>query len=373
MVAKASYGFCSRRHTRALRLAGMVAAFGGCTDPTFVPADAAASMRQEREEAGPADDDAGGPPDTEPVIQDGGVEEGSDAQVRADAASEDAAVAPTDGGPPSASATDAAPSAALPAWALDLVGTYAKRSINFSYDDYEATPTNTRNEESSILKIAQSGSTLTVSIQLCGYTVTLRDLNDPLIFKYPSRYPPLTGKLELDATTRTFSSAAMVGHLGFAPERGRDCAGGRRQRYDDQSWNATTCACSAGSIPVAIDDCRVTDTDGDMKAGITARNPLGLGSYADVMLVFDYSVAFSDGQVKTTGRHELRETRAQSPACLSTSGACSVGKNQLCPGGYVKLIQLSKQVTDADCDDFPHGEFGPPDPAWPMDVDCRTK
>lgn len=292
-----------------------------------------------------------------------------------DAASEDAASAPSDGGEPMLSNSEAGAAGGLPSWALELVGTYAKRSVTFSYDDYVPPPTNTQNVEHAIVKIAQQNDKLRVTMQPCEYTVALKgDSGSPVAFKYPDRFPPLTGDI-LIGDDDTFVSSPMISHLGFDPVRGGGCTNGRRAPYEDQPWLMDSCQCFAGVLPGMQTDCRVTDTDGDNRSGITMLNPGPItGRYTDVSIVFDYAVTISKGELKSGKRVEWSETRTQSQACINASvDLCSVGNNQLCPGGTTMLIRLSEQVTDAGCEALDKGLFPPAGNSWPEPIDCRMK
>jgi hypothetical protein len=262
---------------------------------------------------------------------------------------------------------------ALPAWALPLVGTYAVRSVTFSYDDAALPAINTRNVDHSLLKITRSGEELLVSSQLCSYAVSVKggQGTSPLSFTNAARTPPLKGRIVLGAPN-TFSAAPMLQHLGFDPTRAScEMGSNRRTKFDDQSWyTATTCVCYATSVPEHVDDCRVIDGDGDGKPGLSAHGPSPLGAtVADYLLVFDYSVALLDGQVDPNRMHTLRELRAQAPSCINTAtDGCSVGNNQLCPGGATKLLPVDEGTT---CATLNMGDFGPPE-QFPVEVDCRA-
>lgn len=270
--------------------------------------------------------------------------------------------------------SDAAPVDGLPAWAASLVGTYGKRSVTFSVDDAPGTPLNTRNVEHAIVKIVQTGNMLSLSSQMCSYTVVIKGAqgSPPLVFKNATSMPPLLGRIVLGATN-SFSSEPMLQHLGFDPARGNSCNGaGRRAKFEDQTWiTGTSCECYPTSVPEHIDDCRVIDSDGDGKPGITTHGPSPLGTtVSDYAFVFDYSVTIVDGKVGVNRMHELREVRAQEPSCINfINDGCSIGNNQLCPGGFTRLIPLDAAAT---CASLNTGDFGPPDP-FPVEVDCRAK
>jgi hypothetical protein len=288
---------------------------------------------------------------------------------------------------PEAGPPDAAPSAAeagadpivepvaggLPAWAQPLLGTYAKRSTDFSYDDNPSPPINTRNVEHSIVKVVQNGSVLEWTSQLCSYAVSIKGSpgTPPLNLPNTAGMPPLKGHLTLGAPG-SFSAAPMLQHLGFDPARGTCDTSNRRTKFDDQTWiSGATCTCYATSVPEHVDDCRVIDGDADGKPGIIARGPSPLGTtISNYAMVFDYSVTISDGTIKPDRAHELHEVRAQQPGCINTAvDGCSFGNNQLCPGVTTRLLPVDDAVT---CATLNTGDFGPAE-SFPVEANCRAK
>jgi hypothetical protein len=379
-----------KRRSRSLAfvIVAVSLASQACTEPTFSDAGAA----PEPAESDATDGDAperdgtegdGGSPELDGTTSAGGAMDsalgeatdaaGSDAAVSLPAlmdatslAESGAASDATLDGPSGPAVADAG----LPAWAEPLIGSYARRSVTFSYDELlKPRPGNTRNVEYSILTIAKRDAELELSIQLCEYNVSVEgSATAPLFFKHPSRIPPLKGKIVLGASS-TFESEPMVHHLGFDPARGSTCgASGRRERYPEQSWiTGSTCQCLSSVMPGSINDCRVTDTDADGLPGLTLRNDLGTLAL-DVSIAFDYSLTFREGQVKANRRHELREVRMQTAACINAAvDACDLGYNELCPGGSTRLLPLPGEAT---CADLKPGDFGPLD-GFPATVDCR--
>lgn len=261
----------------------------------------------------------------------------------------------------------------LPGWARPLLGTYIKRSTDFSYDDNPTPPINTRNVELSVVRVTENGGQLEWTSQLCSYVVTIKGQPNtpPLSFPNATDTPPLKGRLIL-SEPGTFSSAPMLQHLGFDPQRGTGCdAGNRRPKFVDQTWiSGATCTCYATSVPEHVDDCRVIDGDGDGKAGVVARGPSPLGtSVSTYAMVFDYAVTIRDGKVKPDRTHELREVRAQQPACINRAvDNCSIGNNQLCPGSTTRLLPVDDAVT---CATLNMGDFGPAE-LFPVETNCRA-
>jgi hypothetical protein len=275
-----------------------------------------------------------------------------------------------------AAVEDAGPANALPAWATnELAGAYAKRSVTFSYDDSLIPPGNTRNVEYSIVKITPTDGVLELTIQLCDFSISLAN-NEwaPVVFTNAASTPLMKGRLRLDGE-RAFSTEPMVQHLGFDPARSNGCVpGNRRMKFPDQAWiSGATCECSPTSLPTSVSDCRAVDSDADGRPGITVRGPYRLsGALTDVLFVFDYSVTLADGQVKSGGRHLLREVRAQEAGCLNAAvDSCYAGNNVLCPGGSSVLLPLAPS-DQATCAALNRGAFGPLD-AFPAEVDCRAK
>lgn len=267
----------------------------------------------------------------------------------------------------------------IPQWALALVGTFAKRSVTFSYDDYVSgsqKPFNTRNVELSLVRIAQNGSQLDLTIQLCGYVVSVQNDNRVVAFKNAPLTPPLKGRIVLGEANH-FSSAGeggapgteMLSHLGFDPSSSRTsmCApGSRRPKFEDQKWitSSAYCQCYGSSIPDDADDCRVIDSDGDGQPGIAANGPSPLSGTFDYVMLFDYAVKIVAGEFSgdPQAAPSWQEVRRQTQSCILADG-CGVGNNLLCPGGTTLLQRKAAATT---CADFTAGDFGPLD-NWPPD------
>jgi hypothetical protein len=352
-----------------------------CTDPSF-PDDLHDASVAETDGGDDAPDGGDAPSSRldaalggDDGAQRGAEEDASPAPQQDGASPSDAGAAGEAGQATPADAEAGAPAAsALPTWAKDLPGTYAKRSVTFSYDESLGTAGgNTRNVEHSIITITENGDELEVSMQLCDFTVELESSSSPPVsFKHVSAVAPVVGHIVLEPPNG-FSSEPMLLHLGFEPTRGNSCgASGRRDKFEEQSWiTGPSCTCSASALPTGINDCRLTDSDGDGKPAVTARGqylPLTT-MLSDIVLVFDISVTFVEGRVATNGRHDLHEVRAQAASCVNASvDYCNVGNNELCPAGFARLIPLTEGATCAELD---RGAFGPPD-GFPVDVDCRA-
>jgi hypothetical protein len=344
--------------------AGALGAFA-CTKPTFVE-DAgmdhhAASDDQPGEGDGEMMDeerDATSDParanDAESAVMSGDAS----AAVASDGSTsvvQDASAPASDAGTNvSTDGSDAATGGALPDWARPLIGSYAKRSVTFSYE--ETVPVfNTRNVEDSILTIAQNGDALEASIKLCSYEVQAMGLM-PVYFKNTAGMQPRKGHILL-GTANTFTSEPMPQQLGFDRARA-DCNGSaHRMKYPDQTWiKGLQCDCSAARLPDSLTDCRVTDGDGDGNAGITLRAQFSpVAVLSDAVIAFESSVTFVAGQVMANKDHTVSELRSQGQSCLDPDNdSCNLGNNQLCAGGTTKLI-AQEQVS---CSNFPAAAFG---------------
>lgn len=364
----------------------------GCTEPRFRDAEKLDAEASRAEDGGGSDEadtlDATRParpredvPDARHNGLDAGTSQGGGGREAGQVTAPDAGSRQASDAATLLMSGDAGGSAsAIPAWALPLVGTYAKRSVTFSYDDFVDTrngeqPFNTRNVELSLVKIAQNGNQLDLSIQLCGYAVSVQNDSRAVVFKYASRTPPLKGRLVLGEPNH-FTSAAegaaagteMLSHLGFDPSSARTAMctpGGRRPKFEDQKWitSSSYCQCYATALPEAIDDCRIVDSDGDGQPGIAANGPSVLTT-VDFVMVFDYAVKIVDGEFSGDPQAApiWKEARRQTQACFAND-LCGVGNNLLCPGGTTLLLRRTAQTT---CADFTAGDFGPLD-GWLMD------
>lgn len=360
----------------------MLAASGhACTQPTFsnrglAEHDAAITSEPEMADGDAKDEqgeeDASSDPARPSEPDDGATS--VDASVRTDAGVGDVVsggeagiTASQDAGPPpTMQHNDAGSAGSLPEWAQALIGTYAKRSVSFSYDA-QSNPPNTRNIEDSILTIEQDGAGLRAKVQLCHYEVQLTGWR-PLSFKYAFVIPPVKAPILLGADN-TFSSEPMTQQLGFDPAR-NDCQGSvGRSRYIDQTWNTgPTCTCASTRVPTTLNDCRLTDADGDNRAGITATaQVVPFADLSDVVMVFQQSVTLVEGHVVANKNHTLKELRTQDQACLDNAhDLCSFGATQLCPSTVTTKLIFQSQ---ASCGTFPDAAFGAL-PEYPANPKC---
>jgi hypothetical protein len=380
-----------RRAARALLcVAHVMLGTQACTEPTFsdrdadaegalsqdgAPAQASDATSMAGDAASMPDDEASSTPEPDAGSLPADAGTSSSPSDASDATTLDSGAGSVDADASPSAVLDTGPANTLPPWANELTGAYAKRSVTFSYDDSLIPPGNTRNVEYSIVTITPKDGALELTIQLCDFSLSVA--NDgwlPVVFTNVASTPVMKGRIRLDAE-RAFSTDPIVQHLGFDPARSNGCApGNRRMKFPDQTWiTGTTCECSSTALPTSTADCRALDSDADGKPGINARGPYRIsGALTDVAFVFDHSLAFVDGQVKSGGRHQLREVRAQEAGCLNAAvEPCYAGHNVLCPGGSSVLLPIAPG-DQATCAALNRGAFGPLD-AFPAEVDCRTK
>jgi hypothetical protein len=341
-----------------LLAAGVIAA-AACTDPTFAdPDEGGATTRSDAEVAATAGADSSisssneagdSPRDASVPDPDKDADDhtpASDAGSSAPDANVPAAEAGNarDAGNDSMVVTPVDP---VPGWAKPLLGRYAKRSVIYAYDD--SVPTVTLTIEDSLVQItADADGALKLRSQLCSYVVGWRSGAALLTLDKPESIAPIEMHITLGSAPH-FSTDTAMQQMGYDPSRQSRCTSGasRAMKFEDQKWLTSTCACTSTPqvLPTDAMDCRLTDTDGDMRGGVLFR---GEGFAINGSVVVNASVKITDGEVRADHEHLITEQHTRNGYCL-TPACGDIGNEVLCPQRYATLRQLQK--ADATCAD----------------------
>ncbi|HEX6244490.1 MAG TPA: hypothetical protein VFZ61_26410 [Polyangiales bacterium] len=281
-----------------------------------------------------------------------------DAQLDAQTSVPDAETPPPD-------ATVADP---VPNWAKPLLGRFAKRSIYFAYDDTGSGGITATIDVSLVTVSATGSGQLELVGQQCSYDVHWSTGQASFLLLEPTTLPSVRQSLSLGQAPHFSSDTASL-QMGFDSTRQSRCSPGASyaDKYDDQSWiTGSRCSCSnvPGVLPTEINDCRVSDTDGDRRPGVALD---GTGFALDITAAINTTIKIADGEVRGDGEHVLREQRTRNVACLA--GTCLPMNDQLCPGGETLMRPLPANATCADARAKVDPIAYPPVPS----KDCRAK
>jgi len=210
----------------------------------------------------------------------------------------------------------------LPSWAPELDGLYAGRVVNFA----EETGTIASARILQLVEISHQGSEYQLTLKRCSWIA--KSILGDLIVKEPSKLAPLRQRLSFDG--ESFSSSPIDyahGYDALAPE----CANKPGQavpKRDYQTWIAgTTCTCPGPAVPMTLDDCRITDPDGDERAGFTMFFDTGAPLVdADVWGVGTYYTSMVHGERRADGtltaQLEANESSVQLGCSLESRTTC---------------------------------------------------
>ncbi|HTU62036.1 MAG TPA: hypothetical protein VMF89_26445, partial [Polyangiales bacterium] len=210
-----------------------------------------------------------------------------------------------------------------------LVGSYVVRTDSFTEDNLLIT----RAREIALVEITESAGKLELSARTCAWSANngwgSMKLMDPAAF--PTRLQKIVFE---QGRWRTLPLPVPVGYSTLPPDACEGAAGRRVRKQPGQDWLTDTCSCppDADFLP-GLEDCRVTDPDGDGQPGIT-YDIKALEQPAKVHFVRELSFKYVDGTISATGRHTAREEQIEQMRQLSCNFASCLQVGQLshaCP------------------------------------------
>jgi hypothetical protein len=189
----------------------------------------------------------------------------------------------------------------VPDWALPLKGHYAFRVHGLSKD-----PLNTvsSGDELWLGEIFQDTQGLAVRAEICQSTVTSNTLQ--IIARNPASFGLIRRRVILgDHVWGTDASNAHSGYTHDVPAACVDKPDQVVMGVADAAWrgkDGCRCPLSADATP-KLDDCRVADPDGDLRAGVTldVKGPSIFDARSHVAI--DSRTHFRDGRVDPSGAH----------------------------------------------------------------------
>lgn len=357
-------------HSRCRSLAAVaVAALTACADPHYRQvADAEPGLASDAAlDADAEDDDA---PRDASLERDATLDAGVENEAALDTGSQGQNPATLDDAASDGSLVTPEPDPDT--WAGPLLGTYVARSDSFTKDTLIGVINHIR--EISLVKIERTGAEVWLSAQTCAWN------GDNSVGKtrlaHPSAVPPRHERVRYaQGRWRTEPGLQALGYSADAPPACASKAGLRVPKQPGQSWLTDTCSCPAPNSPLPVlEDCRVTDPDGDGAPGITYVVETLLNTSVNVHTVREFRFHFQDGFISDVGRHSAHETQEQQSfqlSCAPTQCANIATLSVPCPPS-TNLVQLAPLPSDggpATCDQallLAATELAYPAPDFPM-------
>ncbi|MET0340005.1 MAG: DUF4360 domain-containing protein [Polyangiales bacterium] len=218
------------------------------------------------------------------------------------------------------------PRSSLPAWARPLLGRYATRT-----DSFALMPSGT------MLYGRQLGLAEFVEVEGGGLELRQRVCDESLgtrssrtVLRTPDAFPEIRRRVTLDPGERWSTSATPLG-TGFQRDGVAACAGRAGQyvaKRAEQRWiSGSVCRCPLPNAAPTLDDCRVTDPDGDGQPGLAYVNSTALGDTVihAASVVRSYLV---NGYVDPNGAHvaPFRSDEVVFPLSCDGRGSCGEGE-----------------------------------------------
>jgi hypothetical protein len=193
-----------------------------------------------------------------------------------------------------------------------LVGTYVARTDSFSEDSFQIN----RAREIALVEITQRGSQLELRARTCAWSAQNPFGGTQLAD--PSSFPLRQQRIAIDhGHWRTLPSPITVGYDPLPPDACEGHEGQLVQKQPGQDWLLETCRCppSADVFP-GLDDCRITDADGDGAPG-TTYNVTAVILRSKVHFVRELLFHYVKGTISPTGHHTAREALTEQSRQLS--------------------------------------------------------
>jgi hypothetical protein len=233
-------------------------------------------------------------------------------------------------------------------WAGPLLGSYVARTDSFTTDTLIGVIN--RIQEIALVEIERTGSEVWLSAQTCAWNGK-NSLGTTRLVR-PAAVPPRRERVRY-AEGRWRTEAGLQA-LGYDVEPLPACAGKEGLRVPKQlgqSWLGDTCSCPApnASLPV-LEDCRVSDPDGDGAPGITYVVETILGTSVNLHAVREFRFHLQDGFISSTGRHSAHEVQDQQSFQLSCEPTECFNVATLsvpCPP-LTNLVQFAPLASDGD-------------------------
>lgn len=207
-------------------------------------------------------------------------------------------------------------------WAGPLLGTYAARTDWFTYSG----PLTGMNhiQEVSLVTIERSDSKVWLSAQTCNWGGS--NVFGTTRLLQPSAVPLRRARVRYtNDRWRTEPSLQTQGYNAEAPTVCVGNAGAKVPKQPWQDWLGDTCSCPPASTEMPVlDDCRVTDPDGDRAAGIAYEVKILLpNTTTRIQTVRELRSNFQDGVISPDGRHSAREAQYERWSQLSCNPGCA--------------------------------------------------
>lgn len=193
--------------------------------------------------------------------------EQDDASAAMDASSE----REPEGGAPDGGFADERDGSSSGAWPEDILGTYAVHIRFYSYLESVIGRAALLHEVVYLAQIADEadGRVFMEATRCRDYGRSrLPSVSQEFVWRWPERLP--AERFEVAYIEGEFRTEAQPRAIGYRPEAAAECSSNLTlPAYPDQTWLRSTCQCGNGGLPTSIDDCQVSDPDGDDLPGFT--------------------------------------------------------------------------------------------------------
>jgi hypothetical protein len=239
------------------------------------------------------------------------------------------------------------------AWAGPLLGRYVARSDAYIRDPFSGVASYIK--EILLVNIERTDDEVWLTAQTCAWDASNEWGKVKLV--RPSAVPPRHERVRYaDGRWRTEPGLQA---LGYNVESPPICAGKEGlsvAKQPGQSWLAEACSCATSNVSLpGIEDCRVTDPDGDAKPGITYAFVSPLGDKTDIHVVREFRFHLQDGTISATGRHGAHEVQPQRSLQLSCypTNCLNIANNSVpCPpsNNRMQFARLASDAGSATCE-----------------------
>ena len=198
-----------------------------------------------------------------------------------DPSSSDAAASPSDAA--ISSADDGGVGKPAPPGVAQLTGRYAIRTRMYA-TDMPARATGFQQEFvwSATVRLDAASNELALDAALCSasWQIVTPNGTSNAVLAHPDKWPRRTLALHYE-NERFYTTGPSVA-VGYDPTPPASCAGvSTAPRRDEQIWlGGAPCSCpQTADLPLAMNDCRIVDTDKDGRAGVTVQQQNVAGAF----------------------------------------------------------------------------------------------
>jgi hypothetical protein len=161
----------------------------------------------------------------------------------------------------------------------------------------------------------------------------------------PERLPPR--QFELSLSGGTFRSSSDPQLAGYEPLTGSECPAGTKQSKPDRPWLPNgQCTCPSTELPPdRSDDCRVIDSDGDARPGLSVEYRGATVNQSYVRMKDQSQIVEGTIDAATREHRASYAWNSDSHQLACATGSCTRRSLQICPAKLnpVHFVPLSER------------------------------